>query len=198
MSTLPATISIILSFALIRQLLHKYPRILHKKRFVGEKGSCTLIAHRGSREEGLPENTLAAFGDAIKCGADVIEFDVWLTKDNRVVVFHDKTLSRMTNGMCKHDICETNYSELPELSPPAGQSERLHEIDSSVDKAASWRQIPLLSEVLNIVPSHVAIIVEVNELNVQTCNVSIIFQQIKAYFTFPVNTIRSNKIQTTS
>ncbi len=46
------------------------------------------IAHRGGREH-TPENTLIAFENSSNGVADCLELDVWLTKDNEVVVFHD-------------------------------------------------------------------------------------------------------------
>ena len=49
------------------------------------------IAHRGA--SGLvPENTLIAFDRAMELGADVLEFDVHSTIDNRIVVIHDETV----------------------------------------------------------------------------------------------------------
>ncbi len=56
-----------------------------------------LIAHRGGNINS-PENTLAAFQHAIDLGADWIEFDVQRTQDNVLVVFHDDTVERTTNG----------------------------------------------------------------------------------------------------
>lgn len=55
------------------------------------------IAHRGFKGE-YPENTLLSFKKAIEVGADGIEFDVHLTKDNEVVIIHDETLERTTDG----------------------------------------------------------------------------------------------------
>jgi len=52
-----------------------------------------VVAHRGASAL-APENTLAAFTRAIDDGAEGIEFDVRLAKDNVAVVFHDSTLSR--------------------------------------------------------------------------------------------------------
>ncbi len=63
---------------------------MHKKRHLP-----LIIAHRGASTH-APENTLAAFWEAIEAGADGIEFDVRLTKDGIPVVFHDSTLRRMT------------------------------------------------------------------------------------------------------
>lgn len=56
-----------------------------------------LIGHRGSPVH-APENTLASFEMACAQGAHAIEFDVKLTADNRVVVLHDATVDRTTNG----------------------------------------------------------------------------------------------------
>lgn len=56
------------------------------------------IAHRGGISEGYPENTLAAFRRAIALGADVIELDLRGSKDGRLVIMHDETLDRTTDG----------------------------------------------------------------------------------------------------
>jgi glycerophosphoryl diester phosphodiesterase len=56
-----------------------------------------IIAHRGASGE-YPENTLLAFDEALKQGADALEFDVRLTNDGAVVVFHDATVDRTTDG----------------------------------------------------------------------------------------------------
>jgi glycerophosphoryl diester phosphodiesterase len=49
----------------------------------------TVIAHRGASAY-YPENTLPSFEGAIDMGADMIELDVQLTSDRKVVVFHDE------------------------------------------------------------------------------------------------------------
>src|SRR6266850_146761 len=56
-----------------------------------------VIAHRGDSAH-RPENTLAAFAAALEIGAAIAEFDVHLTRDGEVVVIHDATLDRTTNG----------------------------------------------------------------------------------------------------
>ncbi len=55
------------------------------------------FAHRGASAH-APENTLAAFELALKQGAPAIEFDVKLTADRQVIIHHDQTLDRTTNG----------------------------------------------------------------------------------------------------
>ena len=124
---------------------------------------------------GLPENTLAAFKDAAEAGAEIIELDVWLTADNRVVVHHDETLIRMTNGECDRAITDMNYFDLPLIYPPEGQSSRClgHNSQSTTTEASTainalskshnkdWSRIPLLSEVLDALPAGTCLIVEV-------------------------------------
>lgn len=56
-----------------------------------------IVAHRGFSSR-YPENTLAAFRGAIDSGAHMIELDVNLSKDRRLVVIHDETVDRTTNG----------------------------------------------------------------------------------------------------
>ena len=56
-----------------------------------------IIAHRGAAGE-APENTLAAFRLALAQGCDGFELDVHLSKDGHIVVIHDETLERTTNG----------------------------------------------------------------------------------------------------
>jgi glycerophosphoryl diester phosphodiesterase len=56
-----------------------------------------VIAHRGGPAY-APENTIAAFENAIAQGVDWLEFDVQMTKDGELVVIHDETVDRTTNG----------------------------------------------------------------------------------------------------
>jgi glycerophosphoryl diester phosphodiesterase len=60
----------------------------------------TIIGHRGAMAY-KPENTLASFQKAIELGSDMIELDVHLTKDKQVVVIHDMTVDRTTDGKGK-------------------------------------------------------------------------------------------------
>jgi glycerophosphoryl diester phosphodiesterase len=63
---------------------------------VSETG-CLVIAHRGASSY-APENTFAAFDLALQMGARDIELDVHATRDGHVVVIHDDTVDRTTNG----------------------------------------------------------------------------------------------------
>lgn len=56
-----------------------------------------VTSHRGAKGH-APENTLAGLRKAAELGARWIEFDVKLTADNELILFHDETLNRTTNG----------------------------------------------------------------------------------------------------
>ena len=56
-----------------------------------------IFAHRGSKGT-HPENTLASFKEAVRVGSDGIELDVHLTNDGHLVIIHDETVDRTTNG----------------------------------------------------------------------------------------------------
>ena len=71
-----------------------------------------LFAHRGASGE-VPENTMAAFRRAVEVGVPYVELDVHATRDGQVVVFHDETLERTTNGQGK--VQEHTLAELQQL-----------------------------------------------------------------------------------
>ncbi|MDE0737456.1 MAG: glycerophosphodiester phosphodiesterase family protein [Pirellulaceae bacterium] len=56
-----------------------------------------ICAHRGASNT-HPENTIPAFREAIRLGAQMIEFDVAISKDGQLVLMHDDTIDRTTNG----------------------------------------------------------------------------------------------------
>ncbi len=79
--------------------------------FVGcEGGDDVLVtAHRGASSV-APENTLSAMSAAVEAGADYAELDVRLTRDGQVVLLHDRTLDRTTNGT--GDLWDFSLAEL--------------------------------------------------------------------------------------
>jgi glycerophosphoryl diester phosphodiesterase len=70
------------------------------------------FAHRGGVTD-FPENTLYAYAEAAKAGADVLEMDVYQTKDNALVILHDLDVDRTTNG--QGDVVDLTLAELREL-----------------------------------------------------------------------------------
>ena len=109
-----------------------------------------IFAHRGASAS-APENTLPAFDLAAQQGAKAIELDVQLTADLEVVVIHDLTLDRTTDGSGR--VRDHSLAELKQLivSSP----------DLSLSPAA---EIPTLKEVLDRLPSEILINVELKNL----------------------------------
>ncbi len=92
-----------LSYAAKSQLRPTLPISTHK---------IIVIAHRGDHVD-VPENTLAAYEKAIQHGADFTEIDLRTTKDGELVIMHDASVERMTNG--KGKIKDLTYKEIKEL-----------------------------------------------------------------------------------
>ena len=96
-----------------------------------------IIGHRGYPAK-YPENTLASFQAAIAAGATMLELDVMLSRDRKLVVIHDATLERTTNG--HGAVADFTLAELKRLD--AG---------SWFDAPSADQQLPELSEVLDLV-----------------------------------------------
>jgi glycerophosphoryl diester phosphodiesterase len=106
-----------------------------------------IIGHRGYRVK-YPENTLAAFQAAIEAGAVMIELDVMLSRDRKVIAIHDATLERTTNG--KGSVADFTLAELKQLD--AG---------SWFDSQFANQQLPELSEVLDLVIGRAYVNIEI-------------------------------------
>lgn len=72
-------------------------------------GRPLIYGHRGGSKS-FPENTIPAFLDAMQNGADGCEMDVFLTKDNQVVVFHDDTTKRLVEGDHDYTLVDSNWT----------------------------------------------------------------------------------------
>jgi glycerophosphoryl diester phosphodiesterase len=105
-----------------------------------------IFAHRGASAH-APENTLAAFELAVQQKADAIELDAKLTADGRVVVIHDQTVDRTTNGSGR--VGEMTLAQL-------------HELDAGSHFAAAFQgeRIPTLEEVFEAVGEKIFINIE--------------------------------------
>ena len=108
-----------------------------------------LIGHRGYPAR-YPENTMASFEGAIKAGCDMIELDVTLTKDRKVVVIHDDTLDRTTEG--KGSVIDHTLEEIKRLD--AG---------SWFDSRFSSERVPELSEVLKLTADRCLLNIEIKQ-----------------------------------
>lgn len=74
--------------------------------------SIIVAGHRGWKSA-YPENTLLSFQRAIELGVDMLEFDLRFSKDNVVMVIHDQTVDRTTNGTGK--VSDLTCAELKQL-----------------------------------------------------------------------------------
>lgn len=97
------------------------------------KNQPLIIAHRGASAH-APENTLAAFKMALDMGADGIELDVMLSQDQELVVIHDDTVDRTTNGSGR--VKDFSYRILKDLDAGKAFAERF-----------SGEHVPTLTEV---------------------------------------------------
>jgi glycerophosphoryl diester phosphodiesterase len=100
-----------------------------------------LCAHRGGYES-TPENTIPGFKEAIKYGAQMIEFDIQFTKDSALVIMHDGTVDRTTNG--NGAVADMTLNEIRKLD--AG---------SKKGQAFAGTKVPTLDETLALMPKNV-------------------------------------------
>jgi len=109
-----------------------------EKSSLPERGLC---AHRGAMST-HPENTLPAFEEALRLGAHMIEFDIQLSRDGALVLMHDTTVDRTTNG--KGKVSDLTFAELRALDAGGWMNERF-----------AGTRIPTFEETLAMMPRHV-------------------------------------------
>ncbi|TAF64576.1 MAG: glycerophosphodiester phosphodiesterase [Cytophagales bacterium] len=109
----------------------------------------TIIAHRGASSV-APENTLIAIKKALDFEADIIEIDVFQTSDSVVILMHDETLDRTTNGEGR--IEEHSYLELSRL-----------EAGSWFSPSFAREPIPRLEEVIELINGEARLLIEIKE-----------------------------------
>ena len=109
-----------------------------------------VAAHRGVSAS-YPENTMPAFKRAIECGCDQIEIDVRITKDNELVVIHDATVDRTTDGTGK--VCDFTLAELKVLDAGCKHA--------SGNFAGQGICIPTLIEFMDLIKDHPAMTLDV-------------------------------------
>ncbi|HYQ57495.1 MAG TPA: glycerophosphodiester phosphodiesterase family protein, partial [Draconibacterium sp.] len=108
-----------------------------------------FIAHRGASFL-APENTVASAKLAWELGADAVEVDVHLSKDNRVMVIHDKDTKRTCSGKTNLTIAKT-------------PSILLRDLDAGSPKGEEFKgeKIPYLSEIIETIPEGKTLVVEI-------------------------------------
>jgi glycerophosphoryl diester phosphodiesterase len=106
-----------------------------------------IFAHRGAKAV-APENTIPAFARALEMGVAGIELDVHCSKDGRLVVIHDESLTRTTNG--KGDVGDYTAAELANLDAGSHFSPEFATVG-----------VPTLDEVFDLVGDRCLVNVEV-------------------------------------
>lgn len=124
-----------------------------------------IIAHRGiHNNKDIPENSLTAFKLALEKNY-AIELDIQLTSDNKLVVFHDYDLKRLSK---KNNIIQkTTYNELKQIN-----------------LLNTKEKIPTLQEVLKLVNSKVLLDIEIKNTNRIEKTCKILMQELKDYQNF--------------
>ncbi|MDO6432289.1 glycerophosphodiester phosphodiesterase family protein [Flavitalea sp. BT771] len=117
-----------------------------------------VIAHRGNHVK-VPENTVASVNEAILCGADYVEMDLRTTKDGRLVLSHDASVDRMTNG--KGNVRDLAFEEIEKLKVGA-------------DGGEAYR-VPTFEDVLNACKGRINIYLDFKDADPATA-----YRQIKA------------------
>jgi glycerophosphoryl diester phosphodiesterase len=143
------SITILLSFLHVTAQTAKIPEAEH---------AFTVIAHRGDHLD-VPENTLAAFKRAIDDEADFVEVDLRTTKDSVLIIMHDATVDRMTNG--KGNVSELTYAEIKKLK---------------IKDPKSNYTVPTFEEVLRLCRNKIYVY-----LDFKNANVPQTFELIKKY-----------------
>mgnify|MGYP001137683610 CR=1 FL=1 len=96
------------------------------------------IAHRGASGY-APENTRAAFDNALAMGADAIETDVQLSADGELIIFHDTTIERTSNGrgpLGDHSLPELQALDLGGWYAPEYAGQRILTVAELLDEYA--------------------------------------------------------------
>ncbi|QDU12068.1 glycerophosphodiester phosphodiesterase [Gimesia aquarii] len=106
-----------------------------------------IIGHRGASYD-APENTLASVNLAWQLNADAVEIDIYLTKDGKIVAYHDKTTKRI--GGRDQAVKEQTFAELQTLDVGAWKNSKY-----------KHARIPTLTQILNTIPDNKRLFIEI-------------------------------------
>jgi len=109
-----------------------------------------IIAHRGASGH-APENTLAAIHRAFELGADGVEVDLHLTRDEVPVLIHDPNTLRVSGQ--NYDVASTEFATLRRL-----------DVGAPFDPAFKGEKIPTLDEVVNLIPPRRYLFIEIKDV----------------------------------
>lgn len=120
-----------------------------------------IIGHRGIPSL-APENTMSGYKKAYELGADILETDIYLTKDNEIVIMHDSTLDRTTTGTGKVE--DYTLAELKDLYandqfPEEYPDERIPSLKEMLDEFKD-KDVDIFIEIKSYNPEIVPVLVD--------------------------------------
>lgn len=110
-----------------------------------------LIGHRGAKGH-IAENTLASFEKALQLNVDMIELDIFLSRDNIPVVIHDKTIDRTTSGFGL--VSSFSARELREFGIPTLQ-DVFQLVNNQCDINIEVKEIKAVKSILDLIDSNI-------------------------------------------
>src|SRR5689334_9888215 len=140
------TTTLALALALPATAMAQTPPLATDYRAHGDDARILVAAHRGYWR-GAPENSLPAFEQAIGHGADMIELDVMRTSDGQLVLMHDTTVDRTTNGT--GSVASKTLAQIKALRLKKGLGGAQAEITD--------QQVPTLKEALQLIDNRALI-----------------------------------------
>lgn len=139
------------------------------------KHAFIIIAHRGNHEK-APENTIAAFENAIQIGVDYVEIDLRTSKDSQLVVMHDATLDRMTDS--KGLVSQCSFDSLKKIK-----------VYNKEHPDFGFHSIPLFEDVLVICKSKINIYLDFKNASVQQAYQLLVKHQMEKHVVVYINSI---------
>jgi len=128
----------------------QFPQLLHRVKRLPASLVMRHSSHRGGASE-RPENTIIAFRHAVSLGSQLLELDVYKTKDGVPVVVHDANLIRLTGQSL--DVRQTNYSDLPPLQTQIDMPFPFNPVYGKCIWSHEVARIPTLKEVFENFPT---------------------------------------------
>ena len=125
-----------------------------------------VVAHRGCWRN-APENSILAVKTAIEAGIDIVEIDVKKTTDNQLIVMHDQTLNRTTNGKGKVSEVTMDYIKTLTLKSPIGgyTHYKIPTLKEMMAFVANKKILVNLDKCWEYLPEAYAILKETNTVN---------------------------------
>lgn len=150
-------------------LMTLFYELIEQQAGVNPREKVYIVAHRANTREGinkrLPENSLEIIQVAIESGVvDMIEVDVRPTKDGVLVLMHDASVARTTNGT--KNVSDMTYAEIQEL-----------DMNREDDKVVTGIKVPTLKEVFELCKGKMFINLDIHSKNIPVGQLAALIQE---------------------